>query len=41
VPPLLERIRTHVMDTKREPSSDDLARFFFDTRTDAPDQAHA
>jgi homocitrate synthase NifV len=41
VPPLLALIRTHVMHTKREPSSDDLARFFFDTCTDAPDLAHA
>ncbi len=41
VPALLEQIRSFVMLTKREPSSDDLTRFFLDTCADLPALARA
>ncbi|WP_088284592.1 homocitrate synthase [Ideonella sp. A 288] len=41
VPVLLERIRTHVMDTKREPSNQDLTHFFLESCTRLPALAQA
>jgi len=35
VPPLLERIRAHVVRTKCEPGDDELTRFYLDACTDA------
>ncbi|MBI5255168.1 MAG: homocitrate synthase [Burkholderiales bacterium] len=41
VPVLLERIRSHVMSTKREPSREDLTRFYLDLCTTTPALARA